>query len=66
MSSDFKDLLSLLNDYRVKYLLIGGYAVIFYTEPRYTGDIDLLVEASPKNSERLFSALKIFGAPLSR
>lgn len=34
VSSDCKDLLKLFNDYQVKYLIIGGYAVIKYTEPR--------------------------------
>ena len=41
VNSDFKDLLNLFNAYRVKYLIIGGYAVIKYTEPRYTKDLDL-------------------------
>ena len=36
MNSDFKDLLKLFNAYRVRYLVVGGYAVMKYTEPRYT------------------------------
>ena len=66
MSSDFKELLSLLNAYRVKYLLVGGYAVIYYTEPRYTGDIDIFVEVSESNARKLYTVLKKFGAPLDR
>lgn len=38
VSSDFKDLLRLFTDYQVEYLVVGGYAVIKYTEPRYTND----------------------------
>ncbi len=63
MNSDFKDLLRLLNVHHVKYLIIGGYAVSYYTEPRYTKDLDLWVEASKINSKKLILALKKFGAP---
>ena len=63
MNSDFKDLLSCLNEKKVKYLVVGGYAVTYYAEPRYTKDLDLWVEASPQNSRRLVRALSDFGAP---
>jgi len=33
MNSDFKDLLSLLNRFGAKYLVVGGYAVMLYAEP---------------------------------
>jgi hypothetical protein len=65
VNSDFKDLLSLFNAYRVKYLIIGGYAVIKYTEPRYTKDLDLWIRADAKNASAVFQALKEFGAPLT-
>ncbi len=65
VNSDFKDLLNLFNVYRVKYLIIGGYAVIKYTEPRYTKDLDLWVRADAKNAAAIFAALREFGAPLS-
>ena len=39
--SDFRELLSALNDYDARYLVIGGYAVMLYTEPRYTKGLDL-------------------------
>lgn len=65
LNSDFKDLLRAFNDKNAEYLLIGGYAVMFYTEPRYTKDLDLWVRASPKNAKRVYSALREFGAPLS-
>ena len=38
---DFKDFLKLLKEHRVKYLLIGGYAVGYYGYPRATADDDL-------------------------
>ncbi len=62
---DFKELLSILADKGVKYLVIGGYAVIRYGEPRYTKDLDLWVFADPENAQAIFSALKAFGAPLT-
>jgi hypothetical protein len=65
VNSDFKDLLNLFNAYRVKYLIIGGYAVIKYTEPRYTKDLDLWIRADAKNANAVFQALKDFGAPLT-
>ena len=65
VNSDFKDLLNLFNAYRVKYLIIGGYAVIKYTEPRYTKDLDLWIRADAKNAKAVFQALKEFGAPLT-
>ncbi len=65
VNSDFKDLLNLFNAYRVKYLIIGGYAVIKYTEPRYTKDLDLWIRADAKNANAVYQALKEFGAPLT-
>ncbi|MEO6907423.1 MAG: nucleotidyltransferase [Abditibacteriaceae bacterium] len=65
VNSDFKELLSILNDKGVKYLVIGGYAFINYAEPRYTKDLDLWVLADSQNAHAVFSALKAFGAPLT-
>ena len=64
VSSDFEDLFVALNKYRVRYLIVGAYAMIHYTAPRYTKDIDVFVDASAKNAKRLYKALKEFGAPL--
>lgn len=64
MNSDFKELLSIFTENQVKYLIIGGYAVSEYAEPRYTKDLDIWIEASVKNGERVFASLKQFKAPL--
>lgn len=58
---DFREFLDLLNEERVNYLVVGGYAVCLYGHPRYTGDIDLWVERSPGNASRLVTAIKRFG-----
>jgi len=61
---DFKELLSILENYKVRYLVVGGYAVMKYTEPRFTRDLDLWISTDEENSKAVFAALKEFGAPL--
>lgn len=60
---DFKDLLSVLADERVEYLVIGGYAVGFHAKPRFTKDIDLWVRDTAENMQRLGAGLRTFGVP---
>ena len=64
MYPDFKELLSVLNEHRVKYLVVGAYAVSIYAQPRATKDLDILVKTDPDNARAVFSALAKFGAPL--
>ena len=63
---DYKELLQLLNEFKVDYLIVGGYAVMKYSEPRYTKDLDVWVHNSVPNSLRLVKALEKFGAPLEQ
>ena len=65
VNSDFTELLNLFNSNHVKYLIIGGYAVIQYAEPRYTKDLDIWVSASTTNAAAVYKSLREFGAPLS-
>ena len=65
VNSDFSDLLKLLGDNNVRYLVIGGYAVIQYAEPRYTKDLDLWISTDPVNAAAVFKTLREFGAPLT-
>jgi hypothetical protein len=60
----YRELLRLLNAFEVEYLIVGGYAVMKYGEPRYTKDLDVWVRNSSQNSIRVVAALKQFGAPL--
>jgi predicted nucleotidyltransferase len=64
MYPDFKELLSVLNAHRVKYLVVGAYAVSIHAQPRATKDIDILIEADADNAEAVFAALAQFGVPL--
>jgi len=61
---DFEDILALLEKHKVKYLIIGGLAFIYHAKPRYTKDMDLLIEPSADNVARVNSALAEFGSPL--
>ncbi len=63
-SSHFKELLKKLNEHQVRYLIVGAYAVMKYTEPRYTKDLDVWVDATVDNAHRVFKALAEFGAPM--
>jgi hypothetical protein len=54
MNQDFKELLKIFNEHAVKYLIVGGYAVMKYSEPRFTKDLDIWIEASPANGKNVF------------
>ena len=58
---DFADFLRLLNGGEVRYLVVGGYAMAYPGYPRYTGDLDVFVEASPENATRLVEVYAEFG-----
>jgi hypothetical protein len=64
VNSDFSDLLRIFNTNRVKYLVIGGYAVVQYAEPRFTKDLDVWISTDAANAEAVFKSLREFGAPL--
>jgi predicted nucleotidyltransferase len=62
---DFRDLLQGLSDAGVRYLVVGAHAVAFYTEPRYTKDLDVWVAPTPENAEKVWKALAAYGAPMT-
>lgn len=53
LGPDFKDFLRAFADAEVRYLLVGGYAVSFHARPRFTKDLDVWVEDSARNLERV-------------
>ena len=65
VNSDFSDLLRIFNDHHVRYMVIGGYAVVQYAEPRFTKDLDVLISTDVANAEAVYNALREFGAPLT-
>lgn len=60
LNENFIEFINLLNGHNVKYVLVGGWAVIFEGYSRTTGDIDFLVEMSEENAERILDAIKEF------
>jgi predicted nucleotidyltransferase len=60
---DFKDLLSALADSSAEYLIVGGWAVAFHSEPRFTRDLDLLIGTDTANLTRVVDAVRKFGVP---
>jgi len=61
LDKDFKEFIELLNEYNVKYLVIGGYAVNFHGYPRYTKDIDFWLWMTESNIKKLIKAITKFG-----
>jgi predicted nucleotidyltransferase len=51
---------------KVKYLIVGGYAVAKHAEPRYTKDLDIWIGNSYDNAKLVYKALEEFGAPLNQ
>jgi predicted nucleotidyltransferase len=65
LNEDYRDMLQCLLEEKVRFLLVGAYAVAVYGYPRATKDIDIFVRAAPENATSLMKALARFGAPLS-
>ena len=58
---DYEEFLALLNKHKVRYCIIGAFALAFHVRPRYTKDIDILVEASTDNAQKILKVLDEFG-----
>ena len=61
INKDYRELLKFLNENNVEYCIVGAYAVIFHARPRFTKDIDILINPTVKNSKRIIAALANFG-----
>jgi len=61
LNQDFREFIRSLNDHSVHYLVVGGYAVAFHGYPRYTKDMDIWIEPSQENAEKVVKALAQFG-----
>ena len=65
MTPDFEDLLTHLNAEGARYLVVGGYAVGIYAQPRATKDLDIFIGPDVANGEVVWRALAKFGAPVA-
>lgn len=61
LNQDFKEFIQSLNANKVRYLIVGGYAVAFHGYPRYTKDIDIWIAREKQNADRIIQALCDFG-----
>jgi len=61
LEDDLKEFVELLNALNVHYLVVGGFAVAYYGYPRFTADLDLFIERSRENADRLLQVIERFG-----
>lgn len=56
-SPDIQEFIRLLHTHRVRYVITGGEAVIYYGQARLTGDVNIFFDRQTENAQRLFRAL---------
>lgn len=61
LQKDIREFVELLLSEKVEFLLVGGYALAVHGAPRFTEDIDFLIQISPENAERLIRVIEKFG-----
>ncbi|HEY5327089.1 MAG TPA: nucleotidyltransferase [Mucilaginibacter sp.] len=61
LDKDFEDFVVLLNKHKVTYMVIGGYALAFHGKPRHTGDLDIWIDLSDDNGQKMISVINDFG-----
>ncbi|MBP6715481.1 MAG: hypothetical protein KA205_01350 [Acidobacteria bacterium] len=66
MNQDFLDLLRAFIDRNVRFLIVGAYALGVHGRPRATGDLDVWVDPTPDNANKVIESLQQFGAPMGQ
>ena len=61
LSKDFKEFVELLIKNRAEYLVVGGYAVGIHGYPRYTGDLDIWLNPTSENAQKILHCVNEFG-----
>jgi predicted nucleotidyltransferase len=61
LEQDFEDFVKLLNKHGVEYMVVGGYALAFHGKPRSTGDLDIWINISQQNAQKMLAVVKGFG-----
>ena len=61
LPKDWKEFLELLNSRGAEYVVVGAFALAFHSEPRFTGDLDILIRRTPENADRVIETLHAFG-----
>jgi len=65
VNEDFLDLLRCLLEAGARFLVVGAHALAAHGIPRATGDLDVWIDRTPTNVERVWAALVRFGAPVA-
>jgi hypothetical protein len=65
LNEDYKEMLESLLGEKVRFILVGAYALAAHGYPRATGDMDIWVKPNDENSKKIYKALAKFGAPIS-
>jgi hypothetical protein len=58
---DFREFVELLNEHKVEFIIVGGFALAFHGVPRFTGVIDIFINSDKENASRIMNALISFG-----
>lgn len=61
LTQDFKEFIRLLNEQKVEYIIVGGHAVIYHGYVRYTGDLDVWINNSNENADKMMRVIEKFG-----
>ncbi len=61
LAKDFEDFVGLLNKHNVEYMVVGGYALAMHGKPRSTGDLDIWINISKENADRMLNVTRDFG-----
>lgn len=61
LAKDFEDFIKLLNKHQVEYMVVGGYALALHGKPRHTGDLDIWINVSEENADKLMFVINEFG-----
>ena len=61
LSADLREFIALLNSHGVEYVIVGAHSLVFYSRPRYTGHLDILVRPSSENAAKLSAVMNDFG-----
>src|SRR5215213_11798447 len=61
LEDDLREFVELLNALKVRYIVVGAFALAYHGYPRYTADIDLFIERSSENAQAILNAIQQFG-----
>jgi hypothetical protein len=66
INRDFADFIRLLNQHGAEYMVVGGYAVGLHGHPRFTGDLDVWINRTEENIDKVLAVVRDFGGPMAQ